>query len=354
MASSRRTGTNENVSTYGGSGLGRDYTSLGTWETATTYDLVTAQVSEVLECYDDEVFDDFVLIQGATQSLTYFRIVRPAGTKDQPDWEGHDGTPNTGVRFITTSLENVFGIDNEGSSVQDIVAGHNINSSLSFSCFKIDDGYSGQSCIGCIALGDGNAGSGSIICFESQVDSGEVGYLINCITIRCSDVAFDHDKTGILYCYNCTCIDAAANGFEEKDGQMILKNCLCENSGGTDFVGIASADMTNCASSDGSAAGTGARINQTFTFKNAGNDDYHLDCADAGAKGFGTNLSADGVYAFDDDIDWVTRPATWDIGFDQLLTGPVNIGKIDTVLKASIGKIDSVCLATTTKINKVA
>jgi len=76
-----------------------------------------------------------------------------------------------------------------------------------------------------------------------------------------------------------------------------------------------------CASSDATADDTdttGNRINQTFTFVDAANDDYHLDSADAGAKGFGTDLSADADYPFDWDVDGDTRGTTWDIGFDQI------------------------------------
>ena len=70
MASSRLTATNENISTYGAGGFGRDYTSLGTWESATDIDLVTAAQSEVLECYDDAAsFDDRLTFAGATVIL---------------------------------------------------------------------------------------------------------------------------------------------------------------------------------------------------------------------------------------------------------------------------------------------
>jgi hypothetical protein len=75
----------------------------------------------------------------------------------------------------------------------------------------------------------------------------------------------------------------------------------------------------NNASSDGTATGTGSRINQTFTFVASGSDDYHLAGSDAGALDFGADLSADGVFAFDDDIDFDTRSGTWDIGFDEFI-----------------------------------
>ena len=64
------------------------------------------------------------------------------------------------------------------------------------------------------------------------------------------------------------------------------------------------------------APGTSPRINQTFTFVNAAGDDFHLDAADVGADNFGTDLSADANFAFDDDIDGDLFD-TWDIGMDE-------------------------------------
>ena len=51
------------------------------------------------------------------------------------------------------------------------------------------------------------------------------------------------------------------------------------------------------------------------TFVNAAGDNFHLAVGDD-AIGEGTDLSADGDFAFDDDIDGDTI-VTWDIGFDE-------------------------------------
>ena len=64
MESSRRTGgTIEVVSTFGGAG--RDYTDVQAWETAVQKNLITSNVVEVLECYDDAAsFDTDCIISG--------------------------------------------------------------------------------------------------------------------------------------------------------------------------------------------------------------------------------------------------------------------------------------------------
>ena len=68
----------------------------------------------------------------------------------------------------------------------------------------------------------------------------------------------------------------------------------------------------------GLPSGTGNRVSQTFTF--AGTGDYRLASGDAGAKGFGSNLSADSRYPFNTEMDGTARPSTWDIGADQVTT----------------------------------
>jgi hypothetical protein len=66
--------------------------------------------------------------------------------------------------------------------------------------------------------------------------------------------------------------------------------------------------------------GANDQQSQTFTFEDAANGDYHLDSTDTGAMGNGTDLSSDGTYAFDDDVDGDTR-SDWDCGADEYVSG---------------------------------
>ena len=76
-------------------------------------------------------------------------------------------------------------------------------------------------------------------------------------------------------------------------------------------LGNAGWDLTNSknnASEDSSASGfTNGRGSQTFSFVASGSDNWHLTDTDAGARTYGVDLSADGSFAFDDDIDGDTR-----------------------------------------------
>ncbi len=318
MASSRRTATNENISTYGGAGQGRDYTSLDTWEAATGNDLVTAEQSEVLECYADESsFDDhFSNTTGATTNASYYRIVRPAGTKGEASWQGHNGTPNTGVKFDSTIDDDVFFIFEDYTSIEDIIATMHISGSGDKYGFITDISTDGNRFVGCIVDNPVNTASGNANGIAISADGGRKQYAINCIVIGADDSYLISTSSGggseVNYVYNCVSIDASDQGFRFVGGTATAINCLSTGSTTADFDNEGdNTDLTgskNNASGDATAVGTDPRIDQAFTFVSSGNDDYHLASNDVGAREVGFDLSADGGYAFDDDIDWQTRP----------------------------------------------
>jgi hypothetical protein len=298
MATSRRTGTNEQISTFGAAGFGRDYTSLSTWESATDNNLVSLAQSEVLECYDDAAsFSDTVNFGGATTNSSYFRIIRPAGTIGTGSWQGHDGTPNTGVYFHNVSSNtSSFNLGGESyGSLQDLIIEMTNPSSSNTICIQGDGGN--NLFVGIITV-DITSANGAARGF--RINNG-IG--VNCLAIRTDDWNFEN-SSGNSYFYNCTSVGAGNQGFSSDGGTLILKNCLSTNNTGEDFqTGVTYASTNNNASEDATAPGTSSRTGQTFSFVNAGNDDYHLTPTDAGARTYGADLSADGVFAFDDDID---------------------------------------------------
>ena len=305
MATSRRTGTNENVSTYGAAGQGRDYTVLNTWEAATDIDLVTATQSEVLECYNDTAeFDDDIGMVGATTSALYFRILRPAGAIGTGSWEGHDGTPNNGFKIHNTaSAQQAIQIEEDYSSAQDIII-QQTNPATSTTPALDTDGL-GSVIVGMILV---DITSANDTARGLVADGGSI--IVNCIVIRADEMNYlvDNDIDGLAYFLNCHSIDAGTIGFNVFSGTEtpVFINNLSHNSGTFDFDTDENS-YDYCASTDATAVGTGARINQTFSFVASGSDDYHLTADDTGAKGFGSDLSAYGVFPFDDDIDGQTR-----------------------------------------------
>lgn len=312
MVSARRTGTNENVQTYGNGT--RNFTSLATWESATDNDLVTGMVSEVLECYDDAAsFDDRVGISGAITDSSFMRIIRAASG------QGHDGTPNIGVTFTNTGVARTFIVAESNFKLQDIIVAE--NSASGSTSGSVDVNADACEIVGVLAANATNSGAALMRGIRL---GGDNTIAVDCLASGCDDSGFFIDGSGdTIYLYNCTAVGNGETGFEEAlSTATIAKNCLSGGNTTSDFAGSFAASSVTNASSDGTAPGAGSRINQTFTFVNAGGDDYHLDSSDAGAKDFGTDLSGDGVFAFDDDVDgdlW----GTWDIGFDEPGVGDV-------------------------------
>jgi len=307
MASSRLTATNENISTYGAGGFGRDYTSLGTWESATDIDLVTAAQSEVLECYDDAAsFDDRLTFAGATTNASYFRIIRPAGSRFESDWQGHKGIiPGPGVTFTTGSGIGFLVSGEDYVSVQDLIF----------------DSVDNDTCE--TDAGDYNSWVGIILvdCLGRgfNVSGGTDNVVVNCLCIRQDEHPFIAD-TDDCYWYNNTALDSVdGRGFNEFSVDPIWINDLADGNFDDDFDGGSALLEENNASGDATAEGTGSRINQTFTWQNGVLEDGRLSILDGGARHFGQDLSADTIFPFDDDIKWRRRVAAfgWDIGCDQ-------------------------------------
>jgi hypothetical protein len=129
--------------------------------------------------------------------------------------------------------------------------------------------------------------------------------------------------TGTTTLYNCASVNALTAFHPGGANTVAAINCLASGVSGNGFGTGTWTGSGTCASSDGTSpsSGAGHRINQTFTFVNVSGGDYHLAAADRGARGFGTDLTADSSFPLAVDIDNVARPAgLWDIGADQAVT----------------------------------
>lgn len=151
---------------------------------------------------------------------------------------------------------------------------------------------------------------------NSQFAPGAAGLirLYNCIAYG-GTYGYNSADPGVTN-YNCT---GYGNDFNWIDAQVII-NCLSANplvaDAGFYSVGTGGGASNYNASDDGTAsAGANSRINQTFTFVNAAAENFQLANNDAGARGFGQNNPASGLFL--DDIASVLRqtsPTAWDIG----------------------------------------
>jgi len=308
MATSRIKGVNEQISTYGASGFGRDYTSLSTWEAATDNNLVSLAQSEVLECYDDAAqFDDRTSMAGATTNASYRRIIRPAGSRFGSDWQGHKGVvPGPGVTFTRASGIG-FEISGEDyASIQDLIMSA-VDNDTNETTGGDNTTWIGIINIDCLGRG-------------FNMSDGADGVVVNCLCINQDEHPFLGDIDD-CYFLNCTALDSViGRGFNEFSVDPIWINDLADGNFDDDFDGGSAFLEENNASGDATAFGTGSRINQTFTFQAHGSiEKGRLSITDAGARNYGQDLSAHSVFPFDDDIKWRRRVAAfdWDIGCDQ-------------------------------------
>jgi hypothetical protein len=310
VPSARLTGSQENINPYG---TGRTYTVLSTWEAATDNNLVTSGQSEVLECYDDETsFDNAITLADTITSGSYFRIIRPATA------EGHDGTTNNGVTFSVTG-QFFATVTEDYVSLQDlIVTGANNTTNEQF---LVDADNTQLRAIGMLIYDAANSGSGTYGGFATSNPSGGINVFALCLADNTDDHGFNanrdngvNSETAVVL--NCVSANNGDDNFRGRSNvTWEIRNCIGDNPTSEDFddaVGVW--NITYCASSDGTATGTGSRTTQSFSFVSA--SDFHLQSGDGGAKDFGTSLLTDTYFPFTDDIDGADF-VTWDIGFDE-------------------------------------
>ena len=120
--------------------------------------------------------------------------------------------------------------------------------------------------------------------------------------------------------YSCAFV-GGATCYSRGTGVLAMKNCYGGGSSSEDFTGGANMVMTNCASEDTTASGTGcitgvAYDTDTFVSVTLGSEDLHL-AADglSPLQGAGVNTSGESSpLSFTVDIGGATRDSSWDIG----------------------------------------
>ena len=314
MASSRRTGTSEGISTYDSAG-GKSYTAVSTWWTAHSADMAS-NISPVLEIYNGP-HDDYIQLSGGAPTASYFPIVRPAAG------HGHDGTRNVGALFAsTTDTTLLLGI--AYSSFQDLLVSPSLNSVNTRRI--IDLGGANADAVGMIIYNPTNAGGGSFRPFYSAV-AGEVKW-INC---RAEDVSVV--STAQFWCasasgtahkfYNCSIVDGSGIGFfTTTSSQAIAVNCLADGMAGVGFSGTFATGTKNNASSKADAPGTNSQNSVSVTYASPSGNDYHIANIDTAVYGLGFDQSAE----YDDDADNDGAISVWHIGADSIaLVTPIVI-----------------------------
>lgn len=221
-------------------------------------------------------------------------------------------------RITVTNSNGVYGNTTAHVRIEGIQLQVTVNNGSSFVGFKTTNASQTASdgdmrISHCIVKGV--VTSGALTGFNARpVASGSTtSKMWNCLAYDCTNgVASDKQDAEF---YNFTVRDSQFGFVEEDTPTIKVVNCLASNCS-IGFVGTFTGSSNYNAEDDGNGApGANSRSGVTFTFVNAGSDDFHLASGDAGAKNFGTSDPGSGL--FSDDIDGGTRSATWDIGADE-------------------------------------
>ncbi len=302
---SRRLPKAYNTSTYDSAG-GKDYSSLALWEAATDNDLVAAAAGEVLECYRGAHDDPSGLsISGAVTSGDYFRVIRPA------PGHGHAGIPvsdGSCVEFHNSDFSQyMFLLGEEHAALHDLVLKG--TPTTDNQTYVVRLGATETAVIGCLIHDSSNHGASyinGIIAWLADADS-------RCHVVNTLITGMDRDGVdtwiGEVRLLNCTIADNGRYGVAQMFGAGVAKNCAVTGNAVQDYNGTWA--ITTCTPEGASPA-----------YTDPAGDNYLLLGSDTICLDRGTDLSADPVYPFDDDILGSTRAAPWDIGFNELLFIP--------------------------------
>lgn len=315
-------------------GPGTDYTSLSQFVSNEARNLVSADEIAVAKCRCTGGTADTtpVTISGFTTDATrYIKVYT-----DPFEGYRHAGKYQTGNKYrLTSSSGTALTISNSYTileGIQSIYTGTGSNEK----CLAVSSGVYGVHIRKNFFKVTQGIASGAIAMplFITTEDSSN--YIYNNIIVLGSQ--YNHgNNSGILcdshpnetvfylYVYNNTFIGGAYSiNSTEPNCVLRARNNILYNQ--VNDPNISNPVSCNYNSTDRGTATGGAndRVNQTFSFEDPGNDDYHLKYYDQGARGWGTSTLSS---IFTDDIDGETRPGSgsWDIGADQFNNDiPVN------------------------------
>ena len=316
MASSRRTGSNINTSTFGDGT--RQYTALTTYESVVDVDTTASgtATTEQLHMYDDlSPYNQTCVWNGGLHDATY-----PVDVRCAP---GHENrwTKDSGVRFEVSGLANhaffyytgyIYlhdcGLKHtpDGTSTYYPILTPSTNTHNLFTNLHIYDSDS---------AGTGAIGAGLFL--YTGTDHGVVNTLIQNLSPGVSKGIYV-SATGGHYAYNCVA-DSTFDGFYalSAGGELNVKNCIALNSGRSNYLvqsgAVFTTDSSHCLGDGGDYPTSGGHhiVNQTPLFVGT---DYQLSTSDVLARHRGLNLANDPVFDFDDDVGGVTRQGAWDLG----------------------------------------
>lgn len=305
-----------------GSALGRDYSDPGAWETARDADLVSGDLIEIAELYNDSAFVDMnIVLNGWETDATRYIAIGAAST------ERHTGIINTGVRFLRTidfgsnafiyNWEDYVKIDgiefqpgSGGANPMPCIRQHASTATTNL----LEVGH-------CIFFGNDSAALSADAIYLYDTDSRAA--IFNNLFYRFPNTsgvcALDIDGAAAAWVYNNTifkCYTGIDGNANVKAKNNVVMDCY-----DTDFDGAYHADSNYNCDSDNSAPGANSLHNKLsidqFFDLTVDSEDFHIRNTGADIYNSGMTLSADGDYPITNDFDYETRIVPWCIGADE-------------------------------------
>jgi hypothetical protein len=314
-----------------GSGGGRDYSSIGAWESDLDNVAVYGSGDDAVgECYADSTFDESVQINDGDLTLINSITLKSA------EEDIHRGVAGVGPK-ISPSSATTYVIDCVTAvaiTIQDIEIGDiTMPSSGDSIVVKVSEANTPNAILRRLLIHDITwpAGAGEGFVFRSYSD---VDYLNSFIFAMKNNedglYGIYPSSSGSNECYNCSFLSLYAAGGNLyglfNNGSLIhVKNCISflDTSGGAtteeDFKPADATTWDYNMSGDTTAVGSNSLISQTasdvFISTVAGSENLHLAIGSnalKAAKNLGGTPAQVNI-----DIDWKPRAAQWDMGADQ-------------------------------------
>jgi hypothetical protein len=299
-----------------GTAVGRDYVDIASWDAATNYDLVTAEVIEVGILYPDSDFGA-ATVGGATTSAAAHRILR------SPPCGRYDLITDTGAKIVSVSSVG-FGVSNEdffeavGFGIEQNASGsalsHNGGGATEGAC--VFDGLSINATVGSAYAG---------LRTTSGLLQTEPNVIRNCIFHQSvpgtSDFCRIHGPgtsafTGWTIENTVMSSGGAANSFSGgasgANSLILIKNTAAFGSTANDLEFFDAVNSDYNYSEDGTATGANSKPNQTPAddFTDPAGFDYTANGGGGELVDAGDTLTGHQW----GDIIGATRTGTWDIG----------------------------------------
>ena len=313
-----------NGTTNATSGANRAYPSCAAWTAAEATNIsVTNDIHKVHFEGSSADTSECVLIGWTTSSTAYIWMITDAGVRHQGLWSTSayrlepTGDTNSLVLFTGANHVRVEGMQIGGSGtdsdniIVSVIQSASVDVRISHSIIRSTRSGTGQTGLYVsLDLNGGNVRVWNSVIYGLD-GSGSFG-------VKVYDGSTTIDFWNVTIADSTTGIDLDA-GFATPQGRaqnVLFYNNTTDASGtflaGTDYNAADSGSIGYTVTGGGNSHD---RVSQTFTFVNAGSNDYHLQSGDGGAKNFGLTDPSSGL--FSDDIDLVSRSGTWDIGADE-------------------------------------